>query len=113
MSNAMTDADLNEDIDRARTVERCMAEGTKLPPDELEWYLSYKAKGFHDTWRHIESDTVYEWVGLGLAATGNGKLVLMVHYVPHGRHGPKFERQHAWFLERFEKVRPRTVWDRS
>lgn len=100
---------------RARLIEMDMANGTKRPYEDLQWYLSYKHDFFlgKPHWRHIESETVYRFHGLGLACTGNGKLVLMVHYKPEGAAGPEFERQYTLFLERFEPVHPRTVWDRS
>lgn len=104
----------NHDNDsRARLIEMDMANGTKLPYKDLDWYLGYKHDYFlgKTHWRHVESETVYRFTGLGLACTGNGKLVLMVHYKPEGLSGPEFERQYSLFRERFEPVMPRTVWD--
>lgn len=111
-----------EDADRAMFIEHDIAEGEKRTYEDLDWYLNYKKRTVFGVesnmlertklfWRHKESQTVYVFHGLGLAATGQGKLVLMVHYVPESHtHGPIFERQYALFMERFEHVTPERVW---
>lgn len=99
---------------KAEDMERGMVAGTKYVPEDLEWYIDYKQRqlrGQSEFWRHRESGGVYKVVDIGLAATGSGVLAPMVHYVPQGRQGPRFERQLSFFHERFEPVRAATVWE--
>lgn len=99
--------------DRVREIESDISIGVKRTPDDLTLYLSFVDDKFRTKkcWRHRESGGVYEYRGLGLAATGNGNLALMVHYTPLGRSGPMFERQYSFFKERFESVHAVTVWE--
>lgn len=95
-------------------VEFDMVEGNKRTTSDLHKYCEIRRKELSGTWRHRESGEVYETVGLGLAATGSGKLVLMVRYIPFdNEHYIEFERQHVLFVERFERVRPTTVWEKA
>ena len=107
----------------ALMVERDIASGVKRLVPDLARYVNYRVSCIlakSDTWRHKESQNVYRVVGAGLAATGNGSLALMIHYMPEtdqhlaiGDMGIMFERQYPFFLERFEPVNPRTVWERA
>lgn len=98
----------------AAMVERDLLEGTKHVPEDLEKMLSTKLDFYSDKphWRHKESGTVYDFVGLSLASTGSGQLVTMVHFRPVDHPGPnlQFGRQEALFVERFEPVYPDRVW---
>lgn len=101
-------------------IEMDLAAGAKRPVADLDRYLVLKKEAFANKphWRHKESGTVYRFVGLGFAATGLGKLALMVGYCPldgDGEHHPRvsFLRQYAAFMDRFEEVTPRTVWDKA
>lgn len=98
---------------KAFLIEADMRDGVKRTYADLNWYVTHRLTEFETRrqWRHRESQTVYTFNSLGLACTGNGKLVLMVHYVPYGEVGPVFERQYLPFLERFEPVEARTVWE--
>lgn len=97
---------------KAFLIEADMRDGKKRTYADLNWYVSHKLAEFENKrhWRHRESQTVYTFNSLGLACTGGGQLVMMVHYVPHGENGPVFERQYLPFLERFEPVEASTVW---
>ena len=108
-----------EDLDsghRSSMIEFDITNGTKRSAADLIWFLDYRfglLTNVSGHWRHIESETVYGIVGMGLAATGKGTLALMVHYEPTGEVGPRFERQHALFMERFEPVVEQRTWVRS
>lgn len=114
MSNAMTDHELDQDREKARQIEWDIQQGTKRTYADLGWYIGWKWQGFDHRrmWRHKETETVYEVRDLSLAATGKGTLALMVRYTPEGMASPPFERQYELFVEKFEPVRPTTVWER-
>lgn len=101
-------------------MEMDITEGTKRTPADLGRYLELKNRYFDGKpfWRHKESQMVYRYAGLTFAATGSGRLALMVHYGPiDGKQqlepGVLFGRQHEAFLLKFEVVVPRTVWDKQ
>lgn len=119
-----------EDQMFAAGVETDMAAGNKRLVVDLARYSKIREDGLiarSATWRHKESDVVYLVMGVGLAATGNGTLALMVHFFPEKDipdpdtcgecqgvlQGLKFERQYPLFLEKFEPVVARTVWDKA
>jgi hypothetical protein len=99
---------------KARQIEWDMVHGTKRLAVDLDWYITYKTGEFQNKphWRHKEDQNVYEFCSLGLACTGSGTLVLMVHFKPEGTTGPCFERQYEPFLMKFEPVRPSRIWEK-
>lgn len=95
-----------------------IAAGTKRSVADLDRYLELKWREFSlkQFWRHKESDTVYHLTRLIFAATGLGKLALMVCYCPintNTKSKVEFSRQYDAFMSRFEPVTPRTVWDKQ
>lgn len=107
-----------EDMAFAALVESDIASGHKRTTADLAKYVDVRfqqilAKSVN--WRHRESRTVYKVRGAGLACTGSGKLMLMVHYSPVDELSENvvFERVHSLFLEKFDPVHATTVWERS
>lgn len=102
---------ISHDLSRARELESDFALGVKKPVDDICWYENWLKGQFRDTYRHKESQTIYDFVGIGFAATGQGTIATMVHYKPHGMQGPIFERQLEPFRQKFEAVCQHMTWE--
>lgn len=109
----MTNAILDDNRHFYAMVEHDMAVGTKRTAADLHEYCSAKWEELNGCWRHRESGEVYSTVSVGLACTGEGRLVPMVRYTDMSNVPVEFERQLAVFTEKFERVVPRTVWDKA
>lgn len=108
-------------------VEHDINNGVKRTTTDLHQYAQIRLGGIIGAaghWRHKESGDIYTPFKVGFAATGKGYLALMVHYHPYLGENPgtldvmeaqdfPFERQYAFFLEKFEPVKPTTVWEKA
>jgi hypothetical protein len=107
----------HDDATFSSLVEMDIGSGRKRHLGDLDRYCNIRKHALvssSHTWRHKETRNVYTVSGVGLACVGDGRMVLMVHYCPQneGVHPVRFERQHSFFLEKFEPVHPTVVWER-